>query len=66
MDALDDDIGQSKLLREKALLKASLHHAAAVLVGANLVTVSHARIEDELSVHSKVLRTRPVSVLRLV
>ena len=52
MDTADDNISKGKLLRLKALLKAALHDAAAVLVGSNLITVVHAGVEDELSVLS--------------
>jgi hypothetical protein len=47
---LDDEVCKRQLLRLSALLKASLHDAAAVLVHADFDTVLHASIKDKLSV----------------
>jgi hypothetical protein len=46
----NDEIGKLQLLRLGALLKASLHHTAAVLVHANFDTVLHTSVKDKLSV----------------
>jgi len=66
VDTADDDICQSELLGHEALLKAALHHTAAVLVRADLITVIHASLEDELCVGSKVLSPWAVGLLRRV
>jgi len=55
VNATDDYISEGKLLGVEALLKASLHYATSVLIGANLIAVSHASVKDELRVHGKVL-----------
>ena len=62
----DDHIGQRQLLGCETLLKAALHHAAPVLVRADLVTVGHAGTEDELRVRGKGLCPGTVTLLGLV
>lgn len=63
MNAANDDIRKGQLLFDLAFLKASLHHTATMLVRANLITVGHAGIEDELSVGPKGLRSRAIALL---
>mmetsp|Transcript_20253 Transcript_20253/g.27379 ORF Transcript_20253/g.27379 Transcript_20253/m.27379 type:complete len:204 (-) Transcript_20253:1684-2295(-) len=63
MDAADNNISKLELLRDEALLKAALHNAAAVLVGANLVAVVHAGLEDELRVGGEGLSACAVALL---
>ena len=55
MDTTDDHICKVDLLRRVTLFKAALHHATPVFVGADLVTVRHARVEDELCKHRALL-----------
>ena len=47
---LDDEVCKLQLLRLSALLEASLHDTAAVLVHADFDTVLHASIKDKLGV----------------
>lgn len=47
---LDDVLSQVKFLLLSTLLKASLHHAAAMLVLANLKGVGHTSFENELGI----------------
>lgn len=46
----NDEVGKLQLLRLSALLKASLHNTAAVLVHADFDTVLHTGIKDKLSI----------------
>jgi hypothetical protein len=46
----DYDICQYQLLSFAALLKASLHHTAPVLMSAYLLAIDHASFKDELGV----------------
>ena len=66
VDTADDNVGQGQLLHLEALLEAALHHAAAVLVGADLVTVGHACPEDELCIGCICLRSWAVGLLGLL
>ena len=59
---LNDVVGELELLWLRALLQASLHYAAAVLVHADFNTVLHASIKDKLSVLASHLASRKVLV----
>lgn len=61
--AADDDIGESKLLRGESFFKTTLHHAAAMLVGADLIAVGHACFENELGVVCEGFSTWRVKLL---
>ena len=63
---LDNDISKGELLGDQALLKAALHNTAAVLVSANLPTVIHTGLINELSVLSTDLRARFVLLIGCV
>ena len=52
VNATDDHVSQGEFLLAESLLKASLHDTAAMFVRADLVTVGHTSLEDELSVSS--------------
>ena len=66
VDTTYDNVGQGQLLHLEALLEAALHHAAAVLVGADLVTVGHACPKDELCISCICLRSWAVGLLGLL
>jgi len=63
VDVLDDVVGEVKLLRPRALLKASLHDTAAVLVHADGHAVFNASSEDEVGVHACLMAAQVVLVL---
>ena len=63
MDVLDDVVGEVELLRPGALLKASLHDTAAVLVHADGHAVFNASSEDEVGVHACLMAAQVVLVL---
>ena len=46
---MNDNVSEGKLLLLSALLEASLHHTASMLVRPYLYTVIYACVEDELS-----------------
>jgi hypothetical protein len=59
-------ISKGKLLSLSALLKASLHHTAPMLVRANLNTGVHAGFKDELSVLLELLRAFDILIFRVL
>jgi len=63
---LDNYIGKDHLLTTAALFKAALHDAAAMLVGADLLTMSHTGFKDELSVSRADLSSSNVRISRLL
>ena len=63
VDVLDDVVGEVELLRSGALLEASLHDAAAVLVHADGHAVVNASSEDEVGIHARLMAAQVVLVL---
>lgn len=63
---LDDNISQRHLLPHASLLKAPLHDAAAMLVGADLLAVAHTGFKDKLCECCAAFRPFQVCVGRLI
>jgi hypothetical protein len=66
MKIVYDNISKGKFLGFSTFLKASLHHAASVLVRANLNAIIDASIEYELSESLILLTTFAIRFLRIL
>ena len=66
VESADDDLREGDFLGKETLLKTSLEYTASVFVAADLVTLDHTGIEDEVGVDGILLGTSDIHVAWLL